>query len=530
MGDNIIFSNEYFNIFTYPDGVFIETFKKGYPVNQLSEVLLSHPEIEVQNFIVLRNALNTAPHPPDRIGILKDKVCIEMVNNDLQAYIIYNLPKEELILSKREELVRLTMSKLNEKGIITGINKAMFLEELLTGKSYLIAQGIPPINGNDSIIKMYLLENSSPEIHEDGKVDFYELKLINRVKAGDWLGDRIAATDGIPGTSVKGAPIKALNGKTLPLSYDKSTVMEITENQTTTLYSRVNGAVNYIDNKISVSNHLEIDGDVDFKTGNIKFDGYVTIKGTVTDGFFVQATKDIEINSVLGLGNVKGILSTKGSIFIKGGVASKGSVEIKAEKNVFTKFLDNTILTCNGTAHIGFYCINSIVNAGEVIVEASNGKIIGGNITAKIRVVSPTIGSEIEKKTIVEVLGFNRTTYKDELDSVFHSISELKNEQQKVKINQSQLDSLGELNSFQRKEYNDGIERLMSIKVETKEFEDRRKSIADFLKTRGEGEINITKKIFPNCTLIIKGIKTEITSITLPTAFFFQDGQLKQTN
>lgn len=530
MGNNIIFSNDYFNILSYPDGVYFETFKKGYPVNQLSAVLLSHPEIEIQNLIALRNALNTAPHPPEKVGTLKEKMILELVENDLQAYIIYNLPIEELDLEKRESLIRLTSSKLNEKGIVTGINKALFLEELKSGKSYLIAQGISPINGNDSIIKMYQLEDSKPEIHEDGKVDFYELKLINRVKAGDWLGERLDATDGTPGTSVKGNPIKALNGKTFPLNYDRNTIMEVSENHKTTLYSRVNGAVNFIDSKICVSNHLEIDGDVDFKTGNIKFDGFVTIKGTVIDGFFVQATKDIEINSDLGLGNVKGILSTQGSIFIKGGIASKGGVEISAEKNIFTKFVDNSVLNCNGTVHIGFYCINSIVNAGEVIVEASNGKIIGGSITARIRVVSPTIGSEIEKKTLVEILGFDRTALKDELDSVFHKISELKNEQQKVKISQSQLESLGELNPFQRKDYNEGIERMISIKVETKELEDRRRSIADFLKTRGEGEINVTKKMFPNCTLIIKNNKIEINTLTLPTSYYFQDGQMKQTN
>jgi len=81
----------------------------------------------------------------------------------------------------------------------------------------------------------------------------------------------------------------------------------VVQNKKVVLYSKIDGAVHYDGNKISVSNHLEIDGDVDFKTGNIIFDGYVTIKGTVTDGFYVEATKDIEINSPLGLGNVKGI-------------------------------------------------------------------------------------------------------------------------------------------------------------------------------------------------------------------------------
>jgi len=51
--------------------------------------------------------------------------------------------------------------------------------------------------------------------------------------------------------------------------------------------------------------HLEIDGDVDFKKGNINFDGFVTIKGTVADGFSVVAVKDVEILGTIGIGSVK---------------------------------------------------------------------------------------------------------------------------------------------------------------------------------------------------------------------------------
>jgi len=46
---------------------------------------------------------------------------------------------------------------------------------------------------------MYELEEPRPEIREDGKANYYELKLINKVKAGDWLGERIDATEGFPG-------------------------------------------------------------------------------------------------------------------------------------------------------------------------------------------------------------------------------------------------------------------------------------------------------------------------------------------
>jgi len=40
---------------------------------------------------------------------------------------------------------------------------------------------------------------------------------------------------------------------------------------------------------IEVSEYLEIEGDVDYNTGNIEFPGIVIIKGDVKPGFVVRA-------------------------------------------------------------------------------------------------------------------------------------------------------------------------------------------------------------------------------------------------
>lgn len=523
-----ILSNEYLRVFHHSNEVFIETFKKGFSPEQLFNVLSAHPEISITSFVAVRTAMNNAPKPPEKIGTIKDKIEIEVLENGLKALITFNLSKDDLDISKRQILKAEVMSVLKEKGIVFGLKLDEALAgELQTGKQYLAAEGIPPQDGTDSIIKMYELKESKPEIHQDGKVDFYELKLINRVVKGDWLGERIDATPGIPGQSVFGTEIKPVEGKTFNLNFDKSTVREVAAAGKTVLYSRISGAVNFVDGRITVSNHLDIDGDVDFKTGNIKFDGYVTIKGSVADGFSVEATKDIEINGLLGLGHVKSIVSKQGSIFIKGGVASRSPVEIKAAKSVFTKFVDNVIINCGETAHFGFYCINSTVKAKEVIVESSNGQIIGSKILAEIKVSSAIIGSEYEKRTEIEVTGFDRNVLKDELDSVFHGISELKMEQQKIKQMMSQYEGLAKPTIMQRKEYEDGFERIVAIKSEIKDLEDKRKSIANYLKARGDGEITVTKKVYPNSALTLKRNAIEITSVTPAGSYYIQEGEIK---
>lgn len=528
MDNEIIYSDQFVRISKKDDEVYIESAKKGFPFEQLNQIFSLHPEISITNYTVLKNAVNFAPRPAEKFGMLKGRIIVETVENDLKAMITFNLSKQELDNKNREKLINEAAGKLREAGVVFGIKKTLFSEELHSGKPYVIAAGIPPVNGTDAVIRMYQLKETKPEIHEDGKANYYDLKLINKVNAGEWLGERLEATEGTPGTSVKGTPIKAMNGKTLPLSYDRNTVKEETEGNVTRLYARISGAVNYIGDKITVSNHLEIDGNVDFKTGNIKFDGYLTIKGTVSDGFSVEATRDIEINGQLGLGNIKEISSIQGSIFVRGGIAAKGKAEIRAAKNVFTKFVDNASIVCGGAAHIGFYCVNSNINAKEIIIDSPKGQIIGGSIRAEIKVTTALIGSEMEKRSIVEVTGFDREALKEDLVHVTQKIEDLKLEQQKLKQTLSGLDQKDRLNSFQRREYDDSFERILAIKEELREFEEKRKNISGYLRARGEGEICVTKKIYPNCMLIIKRNVIEVTSPETAASIFVQNSEIKR--
>lgn len=528
MTEEILYNNEYLKIYQSPDGFYIETFKKGFSLEELNHFLYTHSEINITSFNTLKNALSLAPKPPERFGEPKKRFLITLSEDELKAFVEYNLSPEELDIKNRETVIKETISLLNDKGIIFGVKNDLFYGELSNGKKYVIAEGVPPINGVDSVIHLYTLKEAKPELIESGKADFYELKLINMVNEGDWLGERIEATMGVPGQSVKGIPIKAIQGKNYPLPYDKNSVKEEFTGDKTVLLSRFNGAVNYNNDKIAVSNHLEIDGDVDFKTGNIKFDGYLTIQGTIADGFSVEATKDIEINSVLGVGNVKEIISKEGSIFIRGGIASKGKSEIQAARNVFTKFIDNASVHCNGTAHIGFSCINSIVKAREVIIESAKGQILGGTITAQIKVTAPVVGCAVEKRTVINITGFDRVTLNDEFIDISHKIEELKKEQQKLKGLLSNLQELGHIPHTSSAEYDTAYANLIQTKDKVKLLEADRKNLAVFLRAKGEGELNVAKKVFPNCIITIKGIPIHFTSSQSTFSFYFQDGQIRQ--
>ncbi len=63
-----IIRNNFIRITKEADGVYIETFRKGYSVRDFNILISNNPEIKITSFIAVRNALLNAPHPPVKFG------------------------------------------------------------------------------------------------------------------------------------------------------------------------------------------------------------------------------------------------------------------------------------------------------------------------------------------------------------------------------------------------------------------------------------------------------------------------------
>ncbi|NLL04922.1 MAG: DUF342 domain-containing protein [Clostridiaceae bacterium] len=526
--DETIYSSEYIKIIRRGSDFYIESYKKGMSVAQFNDFISRYSNIKITSFIVIKNAILFAPRPLEKFGEIKERIAIEISSDELKAYIKLSVSDDELEGDAKLRLVKEIMKKLKDEGIIFGVKSDILVSNLCNNKQILVAEGIAPEKGVDSVIKMYEIKEAKPEVKEDGKVDHYELSLINRVQAGEWLGERKDPTLGIPGRTVKGMIIQAANGKMYPLEYDKGSVREEHKNGVTTLYALRSGAVQYDGDKISVSNHLEIDGDVDFKVGNIDFDGYLTVQGTIEDNFTVKATKDIEILGEYGIGSVREVISIDGSINIIGGIAGKNKAVIKSKRDIYTKFVSDATIICEGSVHIGFYCRNSNIKAKEVIFDSSKSQIIGGNIQAEVKVVASSIGSENENKTVISVIGFNREEYKEKLENLISEIELLKNELIKVRQDIIILSNKTNLVDEQRERYKWAKSEFLSIADKLKGLERERKLIVSALRTKGEGEITITKKAYPGVILEIKNITEKISSEINNVCFYLKDGKIEQ--
>jgi uncharacterized protein (DUF342 family) len=524
MGDIIIYSSPFIQITKCSDGFYLQSFKKGLNVDEFNKIIGAHPEIQITNFAVIKEALILAPQEPRRFASVKEKIRVEISGDELKAYVYLNIDKKEL---EGPDLIKEIVLKLNQAGVVYGIKKEALLN-LQANTPVLIAEGLLPEPGSDSVNKLYQLKEVKPEIKEDGNVDHYELNLINTVRKGDWLGEKISATEGKEGRTVKGAPLKPMHGKDYPLLYDKKTVSEVVEGNRTTLYALQSGAVFFKGDSIGISNHLEIEENVGVKTGNVDFDGYLTVKGTIEDNFSVASTKDIEILSEYGVGSVKEILSYEGSIYIKGGIVGKGKTVIKCKKNLYIKYVADADIICDASVHLGFYSLNSNITAKEVILDSMKGQIMGGTINAEFRVIAAIFGTASEKKTIINVKGFERNFYKGLLDELTNKINLLKSEvnqyKQKIAIFSNSLN----MGKDKKDEYANLNDEYNKLRTDLQDSEETKKNVVSYLKTKGEGEITVLKKAYPNTMLEIRKNQIDIQKPVLRVSYYYSEGTIKE--
>lgn len=449
-------------------------------------------------------------------------ISVDICNNALEAYItIHFLPED--YKTDRDKLFNAIQQALKNANVNYGIMYEVMHGDLPLNTPVLIAKGEPPVHGTDSVIKMFQIPEPKPLLIESGKVNFYELNLIHHVKTGDWLGERIDPIPGIPGIDVHGNEIKPDEGIIYPLHYDHDSVTQVREEGKDVLYALKDGAVHYVGDSIGVFDVLEVNGDVDFNTGNIDFKGYVNIKGTVEDNFVVKAEKDIEIGGVYGIGGVKLIESKEGSIYIRGGVAGKNKAKIICKGNLYAKFISDAEVICEGSVFAGFYIRNSTVRAKQVIVESGKGQIVGGYIDADIRVEAADIGNHLEKRTIINIRGFNREEMKNEMDELLNTIQLRKIQLFGIR---DKLKALNKDPHAKKSEIKKAQNEILEKQEEIKKLETRCLDISNYLRTPGSGALVVKNYIYPKARVTIQNRLLEIMKKEFRPTYILRDGEV----
>jgi uncharacterized protein len=293
------------------------------------------------------------------------------------------------------------LNSLKQVGVKFGIvqeNIDLFLKNKRYCEDIILAKGTKPVEGSDAIITYNFSTDKTlkPKVNEDGSVDFHQLDMISAINKGDILATLVPAVQGKAGTDICGSvlqPRKVVqrilkHGRDIHLSEDGLT-----------MYSDVSGHAVLTDNKVFVSNTYDVLADVDASTGDIVYEGNVTIKGNVITGFQVIAKGDIIVNGVVeGASLIAG-----GHIILKRGMQGMSKGKMEAGGNIITKFIENAEVKANGYITTEAILHSKVSAKGDITIGGKKGFITGGEIRSGSVITVKTAGSTMGTNTLLEV-------------------------------------------------------------------------------------------------------------------------------
>ncbi|MCL2498636.1 MAG: FapA family protein, partial [Symbiobacteriaceae bacterium] len=196
----------------------------------------------------------------------------------------------------------------------------------------------------------------------------------------------------------------------------------------------------------------------------------------------------------LGVGAINLIESRTGSVFIKGGVSGNSKAQVRAAQDIFTKYVLDSTLECQGKINIGFFSRNAYLKADELVIESGRGRIQGGRADIGILVTANEIGSEMEARTELQIRGFSREKLSQELEDNLRESNQYREMIEKAQRDLAELASRKDFTPALRTRLNNTLrDTLSNTQITLKRLEKETKNLQRYLQLPHEGEIRIRR-------------------------------------
>lgn len=365
----------------------------------------------------------------------RKRVTVTVSKDCMTATVVMRQPRPEEPPITIEELHK----ELEQAEVVYGIDPdaiARCISEQMYNQPVVIASGKRPLRGENALFECQFdtSQDHKPQVDDKGNVDYKNINFIQDAGEGDVLAIKIPPTPGEPGMTIHGKETQAPPGRDLPFRSGANTKASDDGLQ---LVATAGGAIVYVNGIIAVNNVTVIDGDVDFRVGNIDTRGSIRVRGDVKAGFTLKADGDVEVNGIVE----DCFLYVNGNIFIKGGVVGKGMGEIRADGDITFKFAQGQKFYAGNAVYVGDEIINCCVVAKDSVeVRSRHGKIVGGEVKAGKQIRAAILGSEAGTATLLKV------AYDSELmeqyDETLAELKRLKKDEKRIKYGLEGLQKL----------------------------------------------------------------------------------------
>ena len=296
---------------------------------------------------------------------------------------------------------------LKKAGVSQGINEelcAQVCARTARGEAVsdmVVARGKPPrdVGRVEVDFKIDFASGKGVTINRKGQANYRSQDRMTTVEKGDLIAEvRIPQGESEPGWDVTGKTLNSRELKQIPLEAGEH--VEIREEGVgiTRFYAAASGELIRDKNLICVRNVYTVAGDVDMKTGNIKFSGPVQIKGSVMPGFVVFSAGDVQIGGLVDAS----LVSSEGTIYVGHGVKGGGKAVLRSKKSVYAGFIEQGHVMAVGDIVVKNSCLRSSLRCnGRLLLKTEKGNLNGGIVKARQGAEVQNLGNPNGVKTQV---------------------------------------------------------------------------------------------------------------------------------
>lgn len=292
-------------------------------------------------------------------------------------------------------------------------------------EKFVVAQGIPPSVGRAAELKFHFNteSDSAGVVREDGSIDFTARGDSAYVKKGDVLVEKIAMEHPKTGMDIFGETLLVGEVDDVPLTPGDGVTLSEDE---MSIIAAISGQPS-LDAKggVSVLEQYTVKGDVDFKTGNINFNGNVLVTGTVKEGFTVECD-DLVANEINGA-----IIRIRGDLKVSNGIVNS---LVETQGGVQAKFLNNVTLFSHGSMMVTREIMGSkILISGALNNET--GRITDAVIAARLGLTVKQVGTEKAAESTIKAgsddhIQWISQAFDKEIDAIRQDLDQLISEKQ----------------------------------------------------------------------------------------------------
>lgn len=335
---------------------------------------------------------------PDSVKLFID---IEKLKDEqVSALELYELIKDEI---KVPEMI----DRAVLEDIATCLNRGEEIKERRITKGRAAENGA---NGKLLLLVKKYTGQGEVKIDDRGFAHYAHLSLFENLVAGQLVGRVYPPKNGVDGVDGFGEPIASKPGNPYKSNLDPSIALknsERPEDEFQVLVAEKEGMlVEESGGRLLIKDEFIVEGDLDYRYGNIDFIGKVKVRGDVHQGFVIKAKTGIE---VAGCVNSATLICSQGGIVVKGLVVGGRGTRILCSGDFRAALTQEVDAEIQGDIIVDRVALDSNLRSYSAL-RIPQGELIGGRAFVVTGAEFKVVGTDAYAPTVIRLCSDVETT------------------------------------------------------------------------------------------------------------------------